>query len=145
MRFDHGPTHLLRIPTGADIVATLTTYAIDNGIAVAWFTYLGAVSCASLRYFDQDAKEYLDFAMDRHLEVLSGVGNVSLLDGKPFVHTHAAFSDRDGNAFGGHLNEGCLVWALEVRLEELVGDTPVREPDDCTGLALWGGTLTEDC
>ncbi len=38
---------------------------------------------------------------------------------------------------GGHLNQGCLVFSLEVRLEELDGNPPVRVPDPVTGLALW--------
>ncbi|HLA66542.1 MAG TPA: PPC domain-containing DNA-binding protein [Acidimicrobiia bacterium] len=128
----------MRLDTGDDILATITRYAADNGIRAAWFTYLGAVSTAAVRYYDQNDKVYRDFTIDRHLEVLSGVGNVSLLDGAPFVHTHAAFADEDGHAFGGHLNTGCIVFGLEIRLEELSGDPPVRLFDEPTGLSLWG-------
>lgn len=139
--FQPGPIHLLRLATGDDLYDTVTTFAKDNGIGAAWVTFLGAVSKASLRYYNQDAKEYEDFVIDKHLEVLVGTGNVSTLDGEPFVHIHAAFGDRQGSAHGGHVNSGTKVWALEVTVVELLGETPVREPDDCTGLALWGGTL----
>lgn len=94
-----------------------------------------------MRYYDQGQRIYRDFELDQHLEVLSGVGNVSLLDGSPFVHTHAAFAESDGKAIGGHLNSGTTVWALEVRIQELIGDPLIRDPDDCTSLSLWGGTL----
>jgi predicted DNA-binding protein with PD1-like motif len=117
---------------------------IHIGIEAAWLSYLGAVSSASLRYYDQDERVYVDFEIDAHLEVLSGVGNVSLLDGAPFVHTHAAFADEEGRAWGGHLNTGTRVWALEVRIQELVGEPLVRRPDDCTSLSLWGGTLDDE-
>lgn len=137
-RYEPGSVHLIRLDTGDDIVATITRYAADNGIRAAWFTYLGAVSAASLRYYDQDTQQYRDFTIERHLEVLSGVGNVSLLDGRPFVHTHAAFADEDGHAFGGHVHAGSIVFALEVRLEELGGEPPVRLLDEPTGLSLWG-------
>jgi predicted DNA-binding protein with PD1-like motif len=140
-RLEPGPIHVVRLNTGEDLLDGITAYATDNGIAAAWLTYLGAVSRAALRYYDQDERVYVDFDLDEHLEVLSGVGNVSLLDGKPFVHTHAAFADEDGRAWGGHLNTGTTVWALEIRIQELVGDALVREPDDCTSLSLWGGTL----
>jgi predicted DNA-binding protein with PD1-like motif len=136
-----GPIHIVRLNTGEDLLDGITTYAADAGITTAWLSYLGAVSRASLRYYDQDAREYRDFDLDQHLEVLSGVGNVSLLDGAPFVHTHAAFADADGRAVGGHLNSGTTVWALEIRIQELDGDTLIREFDDCTSLSLWGGTL----
>jgi predicted DNA-binding protein with PD1-like motif len=137
-----GPIHVLRLNTGDDLLDGITSYAADAGITAAWLTYLGAVSRASLRYYDQDAREYRDFALDEHLEVLSGVGNVSMLAGAPFVHTHAAFADASGAAFGGHLNTGTTVWALEVRVQELAGAALVREPDECTGLTLWGGTVS---
>jgi uncharacterized protein len=133
-----GTTHLLRLPTGADIVTEITRFCEERGIEAAWLTYLGAVRRAALRYYDQDALEYRDFTIDRRLEVLSGVGNISLLDGAPFLHTHAVFGDEQGRAYGGHLAVGCEVWALEVRLEELIGDPPVRLPDEATGLSLWG-------
>lgn len=139
-RLQPGTVHLLRLELGTDVVESITEYAVDNHITSAWFTYLGAVTTASLRYFDQEARAYRDFTVDRHLEVLSGVGNVSLLDGAPFVHTHAAFADETGAAFGGHLNRGCLVFSLEVNLQELTGDpAPIRLPDSATGLNLWGG------
>jgi predicted DNA-binding protein with PD1-like motif len=136
-RFEPGPIHLLRLERGADIVGELTDYATRHGIHAAWFTFLGAVSRAALRYYDQEAFEYRDFSVDEHLEVLSGVGNVSLRDGAPFVHTHAAFGDASGRALGGHLNAGCIVFSLEVRLEELAGEAPERLSDATTGLSLW--------
>lgn len=136
-----GPIHVVRLNTGEDLLDGITSYARQAGITAAWLTYLGAVSRASLRYYDQDRRVYEDFVLDAHLEVLSGVGNVSLLDGSPFVHTHAAFADEEGRAWGGHLNTGTTVWALEIRIQELIGPPLVREPDECTSLSLWGGTL----
>jgi predicted DNA-binding protein with PD1-like motif len=140
-RMDPGPIHIVRLNTGEDLLDGITGYAASTGIESAWLSYLGAVSRASLRYYDQDQRIYRDFDMDQHLEVLSGVGNVSLLDGSSFVHTHAAFADGSGHAFGGHLNTGTIVWALEIRMQELVGEPLTRLPDDCTSLSLWGGTL----
>ena len=141
-RYQPGPIHLVRLDTGEDILDGITAYVTQHDIRAAWLSYLGAVRRASLRYFDQDRREYCDFMIGRHLEVLAGVGNVSVLDGEPFVHTHMAVGDERGRAYGGHVNSGCEVWALEVSIQELVGDEPVREPDDCTSLGLWGGTLS---
>ncbi len=76
------------------------------------------------------------------LEVLSSMGTVSLLDGKPFIHTHAAFADATGRPFGGHVNHGCEVWALEVKIEEFEGPPPVRLFDEETGLSRWQSSPT---
>ena len=135
--YQPGPVHLLRIPTGEDLLGTLEAFVTDNQIEAAWLSYLGAVQTAALRYYDQDEREYCDFHIHQHLEVLSGMGNMSLLDGKPFIHTHAVFADASGKAFGGHVNHGCVVWALEVKIEEFAGEAPVRRFDEATGLSLW--------
>ena len=135
--FQPGPVHLLRIPTGDDLLGSLEDFVMANRIETAWLSYLGAVQTAALRYYDQTEREYCDFHIHHHLEVLSGMGNVSLLDGQPFIHTHAVFADASGRAFGGHVNHGCEVWALEVKIEELVGPSPIRLFDEATGLSLW--------
>jgi uncharacterized protein len=135
--FQRGTVHLLRLPTGSDIVTEITRFAVDRGIETAWIGFLGAVRRAALRYYDQDDLMYRDFTIDQHLEVLSGVGNISLFEGRPFLHAHAVFGDADGRAFGGHLAAGCEVFSLEVRLEELYGAAPRRAFDEASGLALW--------
>jgi len=137
-RLTGGTVHLLRLSHGADLYDEMSRFVIDNDIRAATVTFLGAVQRASLRYYDQEAGEYRDFVIDEPLEVVSGVGNVSLLDGRPFLHIHAALADARGHAHGGHVNTGTAVFALEATIQELEGEPPIRLPDDCTGLTLWG-------
>lgn len=105
----------------------------------ATLTVLGAVQNAAIRYFDQEAKAYRDLEIERHLEVLAGVGNISMREGRPFLHCHATFGDDRGKAWGGHLHEEkpTRVFAAEVWLQELAGEPPVRLFDERCGLALW--------
>lgn len=137
-RFNPGTIHLLRLATGDDLYNAITDYVRSHDISAASVSFLGAVKRASLRYYNQEEKKYQDFAIDKHLEVVSGTGNVSILDGSPFVHIHAAFADDDGHAFGGHVNEGTEVFALEVTVFQLYGTAPTRQLDETTGLMLWG-------
>jgi predicted DNA-binding protein with PD1-like motif len=136
-RFDPGPVHLLRLPTGADLYRAITDYVQASAIEAASVTFLGAVERAALRYYDQVEREYRDFLIDEHLEVVAGVGNVSMLDGEPFLHIHAALADDQGRAFGGHVNEGTAVFAIEVTIHQLEGSPPQRRFDERTGLNLW--------
>ncbi|HHC07827.1 MAG TPA: DNA-binding protein [Actinobacteria bacterium] len=137
-RLEVAAVHLVRLATGDDLYEGLTTFVTDAGITAATVTCLGAVRRASLRYYDQDLHRYDDFVLDEHLELVAGVGNVSLLEGASFLHLHAAFARADGQAFGGHVNVGTEVFALEAHVTELRGEPPRRRPDDCTGLTLWG-------
>ncbi len=137
-RFNPGTVHLLGLDTGDDLYNAISEYVKTHDINTASLAFLGAVRRASLRYYNQEENRYQDLEIDKHLEVTAGTGNVSLLDGSPFVHIHAAFADEEGRAFGGHVNEGTEVFALEVTVSQLHGDAPVRQLDETTGLMLWG-------
>ncbi len=100
-----------------------------------WFTALGAVQDAELWFYDQDDLEYRPIEFDEPLEVASCVGNVSLLDGERFAHTHVVLSGPDGDAVAGHLNEA-TVFAGEVHMR--VFEEPLeRAHDETTDLDLW--------
>ena len=54
------------------------------------------------------------------------------------VHAHVTLGDKDGQAFGGHLAEGTLVFACEFAiLEHQSATSLVRQIDGPTGLFLW--------
>ena len=79
-RFSPGPIHLVRIGRDADLYEEISRFASERGITAATVSFLGAVQCAALRYYDQETRRYQDFAIEHPLEVVSGVGNVTLLD-----------------------------------------------------------------
>ncbi len=74
--------------------------------------------------------------LDSPQEIASCVGNISVKDGRPFVHAHAVLADKNGNTKAGHLLEG-VVFAAEVHLRELKGAKLERKYDKVTGLSLW--------
>ena len=120
---------------GADWRAEIEAFAADEGIEAAFFTGLGAVQDAEIYFYDQERTEYDAVTFPEPLEVAACVGNVSLLDGEPFAHTHAVLSRADGTALAGHLNSG-TVWAGELHLRAF--DEPLeREHDAATDLDLW--------
>jgi len=127
--------YVARLETGADWRAEIESLADAVDADAAWFTALGAVQDAELWFYDQDACEYEPIEFDEPLEVASCVGNVSLLDGERFAHTHVVLSGPDGNAVAGHLNEA-TVWAGEVHMR-VFEDSLERDHDETTDLDLW--------
>jgi predicted DNA-binding protein with PD1-like motif len=126
-----------RLATGSDLVDELQHFCAERGIGAAWVSVVGAVSHAAFAYYEQADHHYLELASDTHHEITSFVGNISIRDGKPFLHAHATFADRDGASLGGHLLRGCRVFAAEVTIREMSDVELVRHPDEVTGLALW--------
>ena len=130
-----GREFVARLDHGTDWREELEELAVAEGIEAAWFTAMGAVQDAELWYYDQDDFEYKAARFQEPLEVAACVGNISLLEGKPFAHTHAVLSRRSGQALAGHLDRA-TVFAGEAHVREL--DTTLeREHDAATDLDLW--------
>ena len=130
-------TYIGKLAHNADLLGELTSLCTKYNITLGRIEALGAVQKARLAYYDQDKKVYEFFEINQHLEITCLVGNVSLKDGKPLVHAHITLADEKGNAFGGHLADGTIVFACEVCIEVFKGDKLIRGFDDTTGLPLW--------
>lgn len=126
-----------RVPHDADLLQWLTHFVQENHIRLGEISLIGAVKKAVLGYYHQDRQEYEQLVIDRPLEIANGTGNVSLKDGKPFVHLHVTLADDRGTAFGGHVAEGTRVFACEVIIREFTGAELSRHKDETTGLTLW--------
>jgi uncharacterized protein len=127
-----------RLGKGDDLVGALTNICQDLGITLGEVKAIGAVSRARIGYYHQDTRQYEWLDLARPMEILALEGNISLKDGKPFVHAHVILSDGDGQAFGGHLAEGTIVFATEFVIQELKAERALnRQMDEETGLFLW--------
>lgn len=137
-RFIPSAAALVRLATGADLLTELQAACAKLGVRAGSIEAIGAVSTLALGYYHQDRKEYETLRFEGRWEIVSATGNVSLAEGEPFVHVHVVASGADGRCVGGHLVPGCTVFAAEATIVALeAGDSPVREPDDVTGLRLW--------
>ena len=135
--YETGRVALARLEHGADVLDELAAVARHEGFAAAEFRAIGALRRARLSFYDQQAKAYGEFDLDEELEIVSLLGTVTRRDGAPAVHAHAVLSASDGRAFGGHVAPGCVVFACEVVMNELLGEVPERSYDETTGLPLW--------
>ena len=126
-----------RLETGSDLVQEIERFCAEQGITAAQVTVIGAVRRARYAYYEQGDQRYRELESATHHELVGFVGNVSLRDGRPFLHAHATFADADGTTVGGHLLPGCEVFAGEVMIRELGDVSLVRMHDEETGLALW--------
>lgn len=129
---------LARLDHGAEIISQITDIARERQIRAASISAIGALSRADLGFYDQAGREYLVRAVEEPVEMASCAGNISLLDGQPFVHAHVVLADRSGVTFAGHLVRGSI-FAAELFLQELPQASLDRIPDSQTGLKLWTG------
>jgi predicted DNA-binding protein with PD1-like motif len=128
---------MVRLRHDADLVQSMTELARSRGIEAGSFTAIGALKRARIGYYYQKNHKYREMEIESPHEIVSCIGNVSLSEGKPFVHVHVVLADEKGNTRAGHLLQG-TVFAAEVHVRQLEGLKLEREHDEATGLWLWG-------
>jgi predicted DNA-binding protein with PD1-like motif len=134
---DAGKDIMVRLKQDAELVQSVTDLASSRGIEAASFTAVGALKRARIGFYYQKNHKYREMEIESPHEVVSCIGNVSLSEGKPFVHVHVVLADEKGNTKAGHLLQG-IVFAAEVHVRQLEGLKLERRHDEATGLWLWG-------
>jgi predicted DNA-binding protein with PD1-like motif len=132
-----GRTFIGRLEKGSDLVGEIERICDERDVSAAWVSVIGAVSHAAFAYYHQGDLRYLELSSDTHHEITAFIGNVSIRDGKPFLHAHATFADEHGACVGGHLLQGTVVFVAEFTIRELLGVGLVRNYEEEFGLALW--------
>jgi predicted DNA-binding protein with PD1-like motif len=126
-----------RLDHGVDLLEEITDICQKNNIQLGRVEAIGAVQKARLAFYDQQTFEYQFFTIDKPLEIVKLMGNISLKDGNPFVHAHIALADKNGAVYGGHLASGTIIFACEIIIESMVGASFERKYDEETHLPLW--------
>ena len=132
----HGQrTYAVILATGDEVMASLKEFARREKITAAQISAIGALSDATLAYFDWDKKENMKIPVREQVEVASLLGDIAEADGKPALHLHIVIGKRDGQAMAGHLSEAHVRPTLEVIVTESPAHLRKRH-DPESGLAL---------
>jgi predicted DNA-binding protein with PD1-like motif len=120
-------TYAIRLLPSQDLKTELVRFVqvhkLQAGIVL---TCVGSFQKTALRMAGKDAIR----TWEEKMEILSLVGTLSA-EG---VHLHVAVSDGEGQAYGGHLVEGCLIYTTaEIVLGELEDLKFMRVVDPVTG------------
>ena len=126
----------ISIDKGEFINEKLLEVSVNENLKSGWINGLGAISNIEIGYWDIEKKVYVKNLFDDHYELLSLIGNVSLVDNKPFIHTHISFSNTEFKVFGGHLFDAKVIAAAEFCI--FISDYHLHRKLNCDiGLSLW--------
>ncbi len=89
---------------------------------------IGTLGKAKLGYYNPKVKKYEKHLYEENMEVTSMLGNITLMQRKPFLHLHANLSRRDMSVVGGHLISGEVYPFLEVLITP-TGNLAMRKLD----------------
>jgi predicted DNA-binding protein with PD1-like motif len=120
---------------GDEAFSGLLDFAEKYQVTSAHFTAIGAVSGATLGWFDPQRKMYKKIPIAGQHEVVGMSGDIALYHGKPVVHTHMVLGSADGTTRAGHV----LVAYVSPTLEVMVAVDPItmqKRFDPATDLTL---------
>jgi uncharacterized protein len=136
-KYQIGRIFLERLPHDGDLLKVLNAFCREQGVRAGYLSVIGAVKRGVFSSYEQGKQIYETVTLEEELEITHCQGNVSLLEGQPFVHAHISFSRAKGETLAGHLMDGTILFAGELVLREFLGPDRVREKDPVTGLHLW--------
>lgn len=111
------PYHF-RLEKGEDIIEAIVAFCEHNSITAGRLEAIGAVLEAELGFYDLKRQKYHHKTFGE-MEIVSLLGNIALVDDKPYIHAHVTLSGRDFSAVGGHLFKGIVGATCEVFLTPL--------------------------
>jgi predicted DNA-binding protein with PD1-like motif len=129
-------TYAVIFAKGDEILSGLTEFAEARELTVGYFSAIGALQRVQFGWFDSAKKAYRNIPIQQQVELISLIGNVGLVDGKPQIHAHGAVGFSDGQVRGGHLLQA-LVWPTLELFFTTIPATLIKKHDPETDLALF--------
>jgi hypothetical protein len=119
--FQSGGMLVVRLERGEDIVQGVIAAAKEYRIQAGLVGGIGAVSGATLGFFELETKQYHENKYDEPMEVAHLSGNLSLKDGEPYAHLHVTLGRQNGETLSGHLVSANIAVTAEIFIQTLCG------------------------
>lgn len=102
------------LKAGAKVPEDIVAIATREKVSTARVEAIGGVNRLKLAYFNHVSKKYEEHEYPEFLEATSMLGNVTLKDGKQFLHIHGTFGRKDMSVLAGHVMAATVFPLLEV-------------------------------
>ena len=133
---------LLRLSRGEELHECVQQFVAQEGYEHALAFGIGAIEAIELGAWDIPTRHYTRRRFDQPMELVSLQGNVSWVDGAPYLHAHVTISGHDFVAWAGHLFTSRVYATVEMWLKPGRGRL-TRSMDEEIGLKAWH--LPEQC
>lgn len=111
----NGNTVIVRLDRGDEICSSLLAAAQKEGIRGGSVSGIGATDSFTVGVFDLEKGGYERFDYsDGNYEIVSLLGNLSVMNGEAYQHLHIVCAGRDGRVAGGHLLRAVISLTCEI-------------------------------
>lgn len=136
--FNNNKQHVVRVVRGEELVEKVCEYCTQNNIKAGWVQAIGACDEVTVSSYNFQTRQYDKKTFTEDLELISLIGNISVVDGKPSLHAHVSLSQTDMSVIGGHLHKMMISGTGELYITMFEGEF-TRHLDEETGLNLLDG------
>ena len=126
-------TKLLVLKSGERLHEGVLDLARKEGVRTGVVEGIGGVDRLVLAYYDLKGRKYEEHRFNEFMEVASILGNITMMDGKPFLHAHGTFGRRDMSVVAGHVVSARVRPFLEFGITKSA-NLALRRLDEKTGL-----------
>ena len=126
---------ILALTMGENLFEGILRCANAAELNSASISGLGALDDVTVAYYNLQTKQYQTKLFKGMYELISLNGNITLVEGKRFIHIHAALGTEEYDVVGGHIMDAIVGPSAEITIIPLSGDID-REYAAATGLKL---------
>lgn len=117
-----GSKYVVRLDKGDEILNSITEFCKQTKVSLGNITGIGACDKAVLGVFDCKTQTHIEKEFSGHYEISSLLGNITNLNGEPFVHAHICLSGSDYSTIGGHLHSAVINIIGEIIIDIIDGE-----------------------
>lgn len=111
----------IRLDKGDEITESVKAVAEKENIRAGYVTGIGAVDRLETGVFDLVGKKYEKYFYEGNKEINNLTGNLTEMDGKPYLHLHITCAGKNGEIVGGHLLSGRISITAEIFVQIIDG------------------------
>lgn len=132
-----GDSYVIRFDRGDEIVSSLLDFCSKESVKLASVEGIGASDHVVIGLYNVEKKQYHKVEFNQAMEITSLLGNISVMNDKPYLHLHINLCDENMKVIGGHLNECRISATGEIIVRLIDGIVDRRLDSEVTGLNLF--------
>jgi len=120
---------VIKMDSGEKFHETLIKFFVQKRFPSAFYQGIGTLTDVEMGFFCHKKNDYESKKFEGDYQLITAMGNISLVEGKPFPHTHVCLGDEKYQTFSGHLFEATVSLTAEIFLIP-IDIALLRKPDE---------------
>ena len=112
---------IVRIDKGEELVDSIMNVIQHHHVTLGSLIGIGATNKVTIGLYDVSTQKYHSKEYSGNFEIAPVVGNISSMNGDPYLHLHINICDEQHHSFGGHLNSAVISATCECIIDVIDG------------------------